>query len=106
MTSEADVQKALSTVKEKFGRLDAVVNCAGIAYAYKIYSPSKKRLEPIEKLQKTLNVNVVGTMNVIRHSVQLMHEFDKDEFSQRGVIINTASVAAFDGQVGQVCVCF
>ncbi|KAE9555873.1 hypothetical protein FO519_000958 [Halicephalobus sp. NKZ332] len=101
VTSEEDVQKALKTVKDKFGRLDAVVNCAGIAYAYKIYSPSKKRLEPIDKLQKTLHVNVVGTMNVIRHSVQFMHEFEQDEFKQRGVIINTASVAAFDGQVGQ-----
>uniref|UniRef100_A0AC34Q272 3-hydroxyacyl-CoA dehydrogenase type-2 n=1 Tax=Panagrolaimus sp. JU765 TaxID=591449 RepID=A0AC34Q272_9BILA len=101
VTSEEDVKKAVSTVKEKFGRLDAVINCAGIAYAYKIYSVSKKRMEPIEKLQKTLNVNVVGTMNVIRYSVQTMHEQDKDEFKQRGVIINTASVAAYDGQVGQ-----
>lgn len=77
------------------------MNCAGIAYAYKVYSPSKDRLEPIDKLKRTLEVNVVGTMNVIRYGVKTMHQQEPDEFKQRGVIINTASVAAYDGQVGQ-----
>ena len=49
-------------------------------------------------------MNVLGTFNVIRHGVALMAEHEKDEFGQRGVIISTASVAAFDGQTGQVCI--
>ena len=102
ITSESDVNNALNTIKEKFGRLDAVVNCAGIAYAFKLYSSSKKRVEPLDKIKQTLEVNVVGTFNVIRLSFPLMLEYEKDDFKQRGVIVNTASVAAFDGQVGQV----
>ncbi|TMS38037.1 hypothetical protein L596_004850 [Steinernema carpocapsae] len=57
----------------------------------------------LDKIKRTLDVNVSGTFNVIRYGVQLMGENKKDDMQQRGVIISTASVAAFDGQVGQVC---
>uniref|UniRef100_A0A914YZH4 3-hydroxyacyl-CoA dehydrogenase type-2 n=1 Tax=Panagrolaimus superbus TaxID=310955 RepID=A0A914YZH4_9BILA len=101
ITSEKDVSNALDTIKDKFGRLDSVVNCAGIAYAFKLYSASKKRIEPMDRIRHTLEVNVLGTFNVIRLSIPVMMEKEKDDYKQRGVIINTASVAAFDGQVGQ-----
>ncbi|KHJ94916.1 oxidoreductase, short chain dehydrogenase/reductase family protein [Oesophagostomum dentatum] len=101
VTSETEVKVAFDTVKEKFGRCDAVVNCAGIAFAFKLYSVSKKKMSDWDKIQKTIDVNVLGTFNVIRHGVALMGENEKDEAGQRGVVISTASVAAFDGQTGQ-----
>ncbi|CAD6197150.1 unnamed protein product [Caenorhabditis auriculariae] len=101
VTSEAEVKAAFDQVKTSFGRVDAVVNCAGIAYAFKLYSISKKKMADLDKIQKTLDVNVIGSFNVIRHGVALMCEHEKDEQGQRGVIISTASVAAFDGQTGQ-----
>lgn len=51
---------------------------------------------------KLFKVNVIGTINIIRHTTRLLIENEKDEENQRGVIINTASVAAYDGQIGQV----
>ncbi|TKR77300.1 hypothetical protein L596_018297 [Steinernema carpocapsae] len=101
VTSEDDVKAAMGAVKDKFGRLDGLVNCAGIAFAFKLYSLNKKQLAPLDKIQKTLDVNVVGTFNVMRHAIELMSENEKDDMNQRGVIINTSSVAAFDGQTGQ-----
>ena len=108
----------MQTLKENFGQLDALVNCAGIAFAYRLYNANKLVMSDLENYRKTLDasfvafciflmtvarfqVNVLGTINVIRHAVHLMME-KKIEDSERGVIINTASVAAFDGQIGQV----
>lgn len=76
-------------------------------------------MSPIEKIQRTMDVNIdffqkmhtiyiyfqvniIGTINIIRHTTRLLIENEKDELNQRGVIINTASVAAYDGQIGQV----
>lgn len=71
-------------------------------------------MSPIDKIQKTMDVtriwillmqfkvNVIGTINIIRHTAKLLVENEKDESNQRGIIINTASVAAYDGQIGQV----
>lgn len=101
VTSEDDVKKALEDVKKNFGRLDVNVNCAGIAFAAKLYSVSKKRMQEMERIRKTIDVNVLGTFNVIRHSVALIGENEKDDMGQRGVVINTSSVAAYDGQIGQ-----
>jgi 3-hydroxyacyl-CoA dehydrogenase/3-hydroxy-2-methylbutyryl-CoA dehydrogenase len=82
VTSENDVQNALSMAKEKFGKLDVAVNCA-------------------EDFSRVLMVNTVGTFNVIRLSAGLMGQNQPNEDGQRGVIVNTASVAAYDGQMGQ-----
>uniref|UniRef100_A0A1I7Y2V5 3-hydroxyacyl-CoA dehydrogenase type-2 n=1 Tax=Steinernema glaseri TaxID=37863 RepID=A0A1I7Y2V5_9BILA len=101
VTNEADVKAAFAKVKSEFGRVDGTVNCAGIAYAFKLYNSKKGKMAELEKIQRTLNVNVIGTFNVIRYAVQAMGENKKDEMGQRGVIVNTASVAAFDGQTGQ-----
>ncbi|XP_043463285.1 3-hydroxyacyl-CoA dehydrogenase type-2 [Leptopilina heterotoma] len=101
VTSEDDVKKALEMTKDKFGKLDAVVNAAGIAVAFKVYNKNKKTYHALEDFQKVVNVNLVGTFNVIRLSAGLMAENTPNEDGQRGVIVNTASVAAFDGQMGQ-----
>ncbi|KAK6050946.1 oxidoreductase, short chain dehydrogenase/reductase family protein [Cooperia oncophora] len=92
VTADSEVQAAFDQVKDKFGRCDAVVNLRRVS--------KKKMCEP-EKIRKTIEVNVMGTFNVIRHGVALMGENAKDEAGQRGVVVSTASVAAFDGQTGQ-----
>ncbi|CAI2350321.1 unnamed protein product [Caenorhabditis sp. 36 PRJEB53466] len=101
VTSEEEVRAAFEKVRQEYGRLDALVNCAGIAYAFKLYSVNKKKHVEFDKIRQTIDVNVLGTFNVIRHGVALMGEHEKDANGQRGVVINTASVAAFDGQTGQ-----
>lgn len=101
VTSTEDVSKALEITKEKFGKLTSLVNAAGIAVAYKTYNFNKNQSHKLEDFVKVLEVNTIGTFNVIRLAVQLMNENEPNEDGQRGVIINTASVAAFDGQMGQ-----
>ncbi|XP_066962796.1 3-hydroxyacyl-CoA dehydrogenase type-2 [Macrobrachium rosenbergii] len=101
VSSPADVENALGMCKDKFGRLDSVVNCAGIAVAVKTYNPKKQLAHSLEDFARVQTVNLCGTFNVIRLSVGLMGENVPNADGQRGVIVNTASVAAFDGQIGQ-----
>jgi len=101
VTSEADVKAALGIAKSKFGRLDLTVNCAGTAVAFKTYNFNKNLPHKLEDFQKVIMVNTVGTFNVIRLSAGLMGENEPNQDGQRGVIVNTASVAAFDEQIGQ-----
>lgn len=101
VTSETDVKAALDVIKQKYGKLDATVNCAGIAVAYKTYNFNKKLAHSLDDFQRVLNVNVAGTFNIIRLAVGLMGENEPNADGQRGVIVNTASVAAYDGQMGQ-----
>lgn len=101
MTSEKDVAAALALTKEKFSKLDVVVNAAGIAVAHKTYNFNKQLPHALEDFAKVLTVNTVGTFNVIRLSVGLMGENRPNADGQRGVVVNTASVAAYDGQMGQ-----
>ncbi|CAH1783427.1 unnamed protein product [Owenia fusiformis] len=101
VTSEADVKNAVSIAKEKFGKLDVTVNCAGIGIAVKTYNFDKDKPHSLEHFAKVLTVNTVGTFNVIRLSAGEMGKNEPNPDGQRGVIINTASVAAYDGQMGQ-----
>jgi 3-hydroxyacyl-CoA dehydrogenase/3-hydroxy-2-methylbutyryl-CoA dehydrogenase len=101
VTSENDVSEALEVAKNKFGRLDVAVNCAGIAVAIKTYNFNKKIPHNLDSFAKVLQVNTVGTFNVIRLSAGLIGQNEPNKDGQRGVIINTASVAAYDGQIGQ-----
>ncbi|EDL86310.1 hydroxyacyl-Coenzyme A dehydrogenase type II [Rattus norvegicus] len=101
VTSEKEVQAALTLAKEKFGRIDVAVNCAGIAVAIKTYHEKKNQVHTLEDFQRVINVNLIGTFNVIRLVAGVMGQNEPDQGGQRGVIINTASVAAFEGQVGQ-----
>merc|ERR1712071_469611 len=101
VTSEEDVLNALSLAKETFGKLDVTVNCAGIGVAHKTYNFNKDLPHRLDNFAQCLMVNTVGTFNVIRLTAGLMGKNEPNEDGQRGVIINTASVAAFDGQMGQ-----
>jgi NAD(P)-dependent dehydrogenase (short-subunit alcohol dehydrogenase family) len=97
VTSEADVTAALDTAKE-LGVLRTVVNCAGIGNAAK--TVGKHGASPLADFTKVVNVNLIGTFNVIRLAAERIAGADPIG-EERGVIVNTASVAAFDGQVGQ-----
>lgn len=101
VSSEKDVENALQVAKDKFGRLDLAVNCAGTAVAFRTYNFNKSLPHKLEDFARVLTVNTVGTFNVIRLSAGLMGANEPNQDGQRGVIVNTASVAAYDGQIGQ-----
>lgn len=100
VTSEADVQAAMAAAEAKFGGpVNVAVNCAGIAIA--VRTISKKGPHDLAQFQRILNVNVAGTFNVIRLVSARLSETEAGPDGERGVIVDTASVAAFDGQIGQ-----
>ena len=99
ITETREVEAAISAVLEKFRRLDIVVNCAGIAPGMKI--AGRKGPHPLEVFRKTMEVNVTGPFNVMRLAADRMLSNGLNDEGGRGVIVNTASIAAFDGQSGQ-----
>lgn len=101
ITSESDVSSALTDTKKRFGKLDVIVNCAGIARANKVYNFNKNTMHKLEDFEDVVKTNVVGTFNVIRQGVGVIGENEPDEDGYRGVVINVASIAAFEGQIGQ-----
>lgn len=101
VTSEADVAKALQIAKEKYGKLNVLVNCAGVGTAIKVYNFKAKRPHDLLEFKKVINTNLIGSFNTIRLACELFGENQPNEDGQRGVVINTASIAAFDGQRGQ-----
>ena len=100
VTDENQVQQLFNHIEQKYGQLNGLVNCAGIAPSAKVLG--RDGLHDLAMFQKVLNINVTGSFNMIRFATQLMAKYDlaADE-EERGVIVNTASVAAFDGQIGQ-----
>ncbi len=98
VTSEAD-GVAVVEAATAMGTLRGLVNCAGVAPAVK--TVGKEGPHPLELFQRTVNINLVGTFNMARLAADAMSKLEAAEFGERGVIINTASVAAFDGQIGQ-----
>lgn len=100
VTSENAAQNAVDQAVEKFGHVNVLVNCAGIAIAER--TVSKRGAHSLESFQKVIDINLVGTFNMIRLAAEKMQTNEPSEEGERGVIINTASVAAFDGQIGQV----
>jgi NAD(P)-dependent dehydrogenase (short-subunit alcohol dehydrogenase family) len=99
VTDEASVQTAVSTAVDTFGGLHGAVNCAGVAIAAKLLS--SRGIHDLSAFSKVIEVNLIGTFNVIRLAAAAMSQGEPDEAGERGVIVNTASVAAFDGQIGQ-----
>lgn len=100
VTSEKDIQDAMDTIIKKWGRLDVAVNCAGISPPMRTIN---KKLRPhcLEQFKKVISVNTIGTFNVVRLAAEKMALNKGDIDGKRGVIINTASIAAMDGQIGQ-----
>ncbi|WP_420586874.1 3-hydroxyacyl-CoA dehydrogenase [Ruegeria sp.] len=99
VTDEASVAAAIALAMEKMGRITATVNCAGIAYGIKTFG--KDGPHPLDAFQRTIDINLVGTFNVSRLASAAMIKNEPEPDGARGVIINTASIAAFDGQKGQ-----
>lgn len=100
--SETDVQNAIDTCKKLHGKLDLIVNCAGISVARKVYNFNKGSCHSLEEFIDVLTVNTVGTFNVVRLGVALIGANEVDENGQRGLVINTSGYSAYDGQMGQV----
>jgi NAD(P)-dependent dehydrogenase (short-subunit alcohol dehydrogenase family) len=99
VTSEADVQAAIDTAARELGGLDGIVNAAGVAVAERVLP--KEGVQPLAHFTRTIQINLIGTFNVIRLGAAAMANNAPNAAGERGVIVNTASVAAFDGQIGQ-----
>jgi NAD(P)-dependent dehydrogenase (short-subunit alcohol dehydrogenase family) len=98
VASEADGRAAVEAAAA-LGRLSGLVNCAGVAPTCK--TVSKDGPHPLDTFERTVRINLIGTFNMVRLAAARMVENTPDANGERGVIINTASVAAFEGQVGQ-----
>jgi NAD(P)-dependent dehydrogenase (short-subunit alcohol dehydrogenase family) len=100
VTNEAQMTAAVDAAKREFGGLHVCVGCAGIGTAGRVVG--KGGLFPLDLFQLTVNVNLVGMFNMMRIAAGAMTENAPTEGGERGVIVTTASIAAFDGQIGQV----
>ena len=99
VTDEASVQAAIDLGMAKMGGISVAVNCAGIALGIK--TVGRDGPHPLPAFQQTIDINLVGSFNVARHTAAEIAKNAPSEDGLRGVIINTASVAAFEGQIGQ-----
>ncbi|WIY25223.1 3-hydroxyacyl-CoA dehydrogenase [Parasedimentitalea psychrophila] len=100
VTDETSVLAAIQYASGKMGKITACVNCAGIAYGIK--TVGRDGPHPLDAYRRTIDINLVGTFNVARLAAVEIAKNEPEPDGARGVIINTASVAAFDGQKGQV----
>jgi NAD(P)-dependent dehydrogenase (short-subunit alcohol dehydrogenase family) len=100
VTEEAGVRAALARIDDDGQELRLAVNCAGIAPAARVLSRSGPH--DLDLFRAAVNVNLVGTFNVLRLAAEAMSRLPADADGQRGVVVNTASIAAFEGQVGQI----
>jgi NAD(P)-dependent dehydrogenase (short-subunit alcohol dehydrogenase family) len=99
VTQEKDGQAAVDMALERFGHLHGLVNCAGVAPGEKVIG--RNGPHRLDSFARTIGINLVGTFNMIRLAAAAIAKEEPDAESERGVIVNTASVAAFDGQIGQ-----
>ena len=99
VTIEGAVQAAVDTAVNQFGALHGVINCAGVAIAQKLLG--RDGPHSLDGFARVIAVNLTGSFNLIRLATAVMSQSEPNELGERGVVINTASVAAFDGQIGQ-----
>lgn len=99
VTSETSVSAAIATAKSAMGRITAAINCAGIATGQKTLG--RDGPHDLATFQRTIDINLVGSFNVARLAAAAIAQNDPLPDGTRGVIVNTASIAAFDGQKGQ-----
>jgi NAD(P)-dependent dehydrogenase (short-subunit alcohol dehydrogenase family) len=100
VTDEAQVQSAIDLAVREFGAVDGAINCAGIATAER--AVGRDGPQPLAHFSKVISVNLIGTFNVVRLAAAQMMKQPAEAGADRGAIVCTASVAAFDGQIGQV----
>ena len=100
VTSEADVRSAVAAAAAQPGGLRILVNCAGVAIAEKTLG--KEGAHPLDRYERVIRVNLIGTFNALRLAAEAMAKNEPDTGGERGAIVCTASVAAFDGQIGQI----
>lgn len=99
VTDEGQVAAAIAQAVERFGTIHAAVNCAGVGIAMRTIT--REGPHPLDLFTKLIQVNLIGTFNVIRLAAAQMAKNTPNAEGERGAIINTASVAAYDGQIGQ-----
>ncbi|MBD5801665.1 3-oxoacyl-[acyl-carrier-protein] reductase FabG [Azoarcus sp. Aa7] len=99
VTSEESAKAAIERAVTDFGGLHGLVNCAGIAPAEKIVG--REAPHRLDSFARTINVNLIGSFNMMRLAADVMCKAAPNEEGERGVIVSTASVAAYDGQIGQ-----
>jgi NAD(P)-dependent dehydrogenase (short-subunit alcohol dehydrogenase family) len=99
VASEREVARAVDLAQEAFGGVAGVVNAAGVAPVGKVLG--REGPHPLDLFERTLRTNLVGTFNVIRLAAAAIARREPEPSGERGVVVNTASVAAFEGQVGQ-----
>ncbi len=99
VTSEQQVDDAFATAVETFGKVNLVVSCAGVIGAG--HTLGRNGPMALDKFATAIGINLIGTFNLARGGINVMQHNDPDDGGERGVIVNTASVAAFEGQIGQ-----
>ncbi len=100
VVNEEDVRAAVQLAVSTFGGLNGAINCAGIGPPAKVLNKDGTA-QSLDAFTKVLNVNLVGSFNVIRFAAEVMNTQQPNEEGERGVLINTASIAGYDGQIGQ-----
>ncbi len=99
VSSEEQVQSAVNQSVGTYGSIAGIINCAGVGPAKRVVG--KDGPHPLDFFQKVININLIGTFNTLRLVADKMQNNEPNTEGERGIIINTASVAAFDGQIGQ-----
>lgn len=100
VADEEQVEGAVARVAEHFGRIDVCVNAAGISPASRVLS-RKGELHPLDVFRRTVEINLVGTFDVLRHAVAAMSRNEPGPDGERGLVVNVSSAAALEGQAGQ-----
>ena len=98
--SEEGITEALDKIEAQFGIPQILVNCAGIGTAHRILG--RDRVHPMEDFSRVININLMGSFNLLRLAAERMAKAEPGEEQERGVIIMTSSIAAYDGQIGQI----
>lgn len=99
VTNEEAVQTAVTFATDTFSALHGAINCAGIAIGERVMG--RQGPHSLDSFARVIQINIIGTFNVIRLAAQAINQNEPNEEGERGVLINTASVAAYDGQIGQ-----
>ena len=99
VTNAAEGEAAIAAARAGFGRIDALVNCAGVAPGEKIVG--REGPHDLDRFARAISINLIGTFNMLRLAADAMARQEPGPGGERGVIINTASIAAYDGQIGQ-----